>query len=110
MSGLFQLAPQKRFNQIYTLITKKTGVYEQTVVQKSRAVHTFFAEGRLCAVLIDSRWIGVPLAWFKSLANATDAQRNNWRFVAKGAGMHWQDLDEDIPVEAMLLYSPENDK
>ncbi|TAF73181.1 MAG: DUF2442 domain-containing protein [Bacteroidetes bacterium] len=86
------------------------GLYEQAVVQKSRAVHVFFAEGRLCAVLTDGRLIGVPLAWFKTLANATDAQRNNWQFIAKGEGMHWQELDEDISVESMLLYSPENDQ
>lgn len=84
-------------------------LYEQTVAQKSRAVHVFFAEGRLCAVLTDGRLIGVPVAWFKTLANATEAQRNNWQFVAKGEGMHWQELDEDISVEGMLLYSPEND-
>lgn len=60
----------------------------------------FFTDGRL---------IGVPLAWFKTLANATNAQRNNWQFIAKGEGMHWQELDEDISVEGMLLYSSEND-
>lgn len=85
-------------------------IYEQVVVQKSKSGSFFFAEGRLCAVLTDGRLIGVPLAWFKTLANATDAQRNNWQFIAKGEGVHWQELDEDISVEGMLLYSPENDK
>lgn len=85
-------------------------IYEQTVEQKSRAVHVFFAEGRLCAVLTDGRLIGVPVAWFKSLANATENQRNNWQFIAKGIGIHWPDIDKDISVESMLLYSPENNE
>ena len=69
----------------------------------------FFAEDRLCAVLTDGRLIGVPLSWFKTLTNATEAQLNNWQFIAKGDGMHWPDLDEDISVESMLLYSAENE-
>jgi hypothetical protein len=88
---------------------KMGAIYEQTVAQKSRAVHIFFSEGRLCAILSDGRLIGTPISWYKRLANATEAQRNNWIFIGNGEGMHWQDIDEDISVEGMLLYSPEND-
>jgi len=54
--------------------------------------------------LSDGREIIVPLEWFPSLRKATDKQRNNWRLVGKGVGVHWDDLDEDISVEGLLRY------
>ena len=53
--------------------------------------------------LIDGRTIVVPLAWFPRLLHASATERNNWRFIAKGEGIHWSDLDEDISVEGLLL-------
>ena len=56
----------------------------------------------LIADLADGRTITVPLAWFPRLAHGTPAERNNWRLVAGGEGIHWPDLDEDISVESLL--------
>jgi len=52
--------------------------------------------------LSDGRTISVPLAWFPRLVHATQEERNNWRLIGKGEGIHWEDLDEDISVEGLL--------
>ena len=52
--------------------------------------------------LSDGRTISVPLAWFPRLVHATQAERNNWRLIGKGEGVHWEDIDEDISVEGLL--------
>ena len=53
--------------------------------------------------LSDGRTISVPLAWFPRLMHGTRKERNNWRLIRKGYGIHWNDLDEDISVENLLL-------
>ncbi len=59
-------------------------------------------EDALIADLADGRTITVPLAWFPRLGHGTPAERNNWRLIAGGEGIHWPDLDEDISVESLL--------
>jgi hypothetical protein len=61
-----------------------------------------FDADRMYVQLSDGREIAVPLEWFPSLRNATDKQRNSWRLIGKGVGIHWNDLDEDISVEGLL--------
>jgi len=55
------------------------------------------------ADLSDGRTIFVPTAWFPRLAHGTSKERGNWRLIGKGFGIHWEDLDEDISVENLLL-------
>lgn len=52
--------------------------------------------------LADGRSIVVPLPWYPRLAAATVAERNNWRHIGLGEGIHWPDLDEDISVDNLL--------
>ena len=52
--------------------------------------------------LADGRTITVPLLWFPRLAHGNPAERNNWRLIGGGVGIHWPDLDEDIQVESLL--------
>jgi len=56
----------------------------------------------LTADLSDGRTISVPLAWFPRLLHGTAAERKKWRFIGKGRGIHWDDLDEDISVGGLL--------
>ena len=56
--------------------------------------------------LSDGRSISVPLAWFPRLVDATAEERNDWRFVGKGQGIHWEALDEDVSVEGLLAGRP----
>lgn len=52
--------------------------------------------------LSDGREISVPLEWFPRLRDASEKQRKDWRLIGKGVGIHWEQLDEDISVEALL--------
>jgi hypothetical protein len=52
--------------------------------------------------LADGRTITVPLAWFPRLANGTPVEREDFRFIGNGSGIHWPQLDEDISVESLL--------
>ncbi|MEO8883869.1 MAG: DUF2442 domain-containing protein [Devosia sp.] len=56
----------------------------------------------LRVVLEDGRELSVPLAWFPRLRDADPAQRSNWRFIGRGEGIHWPDVDEDISVLGLL--------
>lgn len=60
-------------------------------------------DDRLVVELMDGRLIGVPLAWYPRLANATPEQRNHWEIAGAGYGIHWPDIDEDLSTEGLLL-------
>ena len=60
----------------------------------------------LVVELSDGRTISVPLAWYPRLEHGTKRERSNWRLIARGVGIHWPDLDEDISVENLLVGSP----
>ena len=66
------------------------------------ASKVWFTNDMLYVLLQDGREIGVPLLWFPRLRKANKEQLNNWRFIGKGVGIHWEDLDEDISVSALL--------
>lgn len=52
--------------------------------------------------LLDGRTITAPLAWFPRLLHGTATEKNNWRPVGRGQGIHWPDLDEDVSIEGLL--------
>jgi hypothetical protein len=56
--------------------------------------------------LSDGRTVSVPLAWFPRLLHGTPEERNRWRLIGDGEGIHWPDLDEDISVENLILGKP----
>ena len=56
--------------------------------------------------LADGRTVMVPIAWFPRLLHGTPRERKRYRFVARGEGVHWPDLDEDISVEGVLAGRP----
>ena len=56
--------------------------------------------------LNDGRTITAPIAWFPRLAQGTLKERNHWRLIGAGRGIHWPDLDEDISVENLLAGNP----
>lgn len=63
-------------------------------------------EDTLSVSLSDGRTIAVPLAWFPRLVHASQKERNNWRLIARGHGIHWEDIDEDVSVEGLLAGRP----
>ena len=59
-----------------------------------------FDEDSMWVTLDDGRVLGVPLAWFPRLMEASPAEREA---VEIGAfGLHWEALDEDVSVEGLL--------
>ena len=67
----------------------------------AQAVHV--SADTLTVDLADGRSIAVPLAWYPRLASGTVAERSHWRFVGRGEGIHWPDLDEDVSVDNLLM-------
>jgi len=63
-------------------------------------------EDTLNVDLSDGRTISVPLSWFPRLVYASREQRNNWRLIGRGHGIHWDDIDEDINVEGLIAGRP----
>jgi hypothetical protein len=68
----------------------------------ARALQISMSDDYLAIQLEDGRRIEVPLAWFPRLAQASPEQRNNWRLLGHGVGIHWPDVDEDISVANLL--------
>lgn len=61
------------------------------------------SENDINVYLNDGRKLSVPIAWFPRLLNSTTKERNNWRLIAGGEGIHWPNLDEDISVENLIM-------
>jgi hypothetical protein len=73
-----------------------------TEIRLADAVGVHVTDEVLTVDLSDGRSVSVPTAWFPRLANATSSERDNWRFIGTGQGLHWPDLDEDLSVEGIL--------
>lgn len=71
-----------------------------------RLLNIRVTEDEIIARLVDGRTISVPLAWSWRLSEATPEQRQNFKIIGDGHGIHWPDIDEDISVEGMLCGSP----
>jgi len=69
------------------------------------AVEVSCTDDALKVVLADGREVSVPLTWFPRLLSATSEQRNDWRLIGEGIGIHWESVDEDISVESLLALS-----
>jgi hypothetical protein len=69
------------------------------------AVEVRFDTDALRITLADGRELSAPIAWFPRLRDASSAERENWRFIGRGQGIHWPDLDEDISVAGLMRLS-----
>jgi hypothetical protein len=75
-------------------------------IRALEAQHVVVTEDTLVVELADGRTISAPIAWYPRLLHGSPEERNNWRLIGKGEGIHWPDLDEDISVENILLGKP----
>jgi hypothetical protein len=64
------------------------------------------AAAALSVELTDGRTISAPIAWYPGLSHGTPEEREHWRLIGDGRGIHWPDLDEDISVENLLVGQP----
>jgi len=70
-----------------------------------RAKAASFDEGSFWVQLADGRTLGVPLAWFPRLLNASSHQLLAYRISPRG--FHWDAFDEDISIEGLLRGIPD---
>jgi len=74
-----------------------------SIISKSKnAVDIVFSENKMIVYLEDGRELAVPLEWFPRLRKATSEQLKKWRFIGKGEGVHWEEIDEDISIKNLL--------
>ena len=71
-------------------------------ISETMASDVWFDPAMMHIRLLDGREISVPLEWFPKLRDATSEQRKTWRLIGRGVGIHWEELDEDISVAALL--------
>ncbi len=76
-----------------TLVVRRTTALARKVRFDPEMMHVLLADGRE---------VSVPLEWFPKLRNANEKQRENWRLIGGGVGIHWEDLDEDLSVAGLL--------
>jgi hypothetical protein len=75
-------------------------------VREALATHVELSEDTLSVELADGRTIAAPLAWYPRLVHATLEERNSWRLIGGGRGIHWPAIDEDISVANLLAGQP----
>ena len=73
------------------------------LTKKPLALKLHFDEHSMWVELADGRNLGIPLAYFPRLLNATREQREQYIISGGGTGLHWEELNEDILVENLFL-------
>jgi hypothetical protein len=76
------------------------------VATEARIQNVEVTDDTITARLLDGRVISVPLAWSWRLSEAMPEQRQRYRIIGHGLGVHWPDVDEDISAEGMLHGIP----
>ncbi|HSW93213.1 MAG TPA: DUF2442 domain-containing protein [Gammaproteobacteria bacterium] len=66
------------------------------------AIDVSFTKDALHFILADGREILAPLEWFPRLRDANESERNHWRLIGNGIGVHWPEIDEDIAVRTLM--------
>jgi hypothetical protein len=72
-------------------------------LQAAKALEVSVTDDTLTVDLTDGRTLSVPLTWYPRLWHSTPEERQHWRLIGDGVGIHWPDLDEDISIEGLLL-------
>jgi hypothetical protein len=72
-------------------------------IQTVSAQRVTVTEDSLAVDLSDGRTVSVPLIWYPRLVNGSPRERNNWRLIGAGEGIHWPDLDEDLSVDSIIF-------
>ena len=75
-------------------------------IQETKVQHVDVSDESLSVDLADGRTVSVPVAWYPRILHGTIKERNNWRLIGAGEGIHWPDLDEDVSLENLLAGKP----
>ena len=74
--------------------------------QHLRVTSVVVTDDHVTAELSDGRTISVPLSWYPRLCHGTAEERQEWRLIGNGRGIHWTQLDEDVSVENLVFGKP----
>ncbi len=74
-----------------------------TLISEPIAKEVRFDSDNMWVELADGRKLGVPLAYFPRLLNATLKQLKSCVISGGGTGLHWEELDEDICVRSLMM-------
>ncbi|MCA9075679.1 MAG: DUF2442 domain-containing protein [Planctomycetaceae bacterium] len=77
--------------------------------QTPTAANVQVSDDSLTVELSDGRTISVPIGWYPRLSHGSADERDHWRLIANGSGIHWPDLDEDISIENLLTGRPSDE-
>jgi hypothetical protein len=69
---------------------------------QAKAVQVSVTSETLKVELADGRTISVPTSWYPRLLHSSAQEREHWRLIGGGEGIHWPELDEDVSVENLL--------
>ncbi len=75
------------------------------VEKKIKAIAIDFTDDYLIVQLDDARIVQVPLIWYPRLYNAKKEQLKNYKWLGKGIGIEWPELDEHLSVHGFLSGS-----
>ena len=78
-------------------------IISQTEIAIPNAQHVSISDEALTVELEDGRTLSAPIGWYPRLAHAKPEERNSWRLIGQGSGIYWDDIDEDISIEGLLL-------
>jgi len=84
-------------------------LFATPVLTPVKIIHVAISDDTLSIDLEDGRSVAVPIGWYPRLAFGTPAERANFQISGAGYGIHWQDLDEDIGIEGILLGKKSNE-
>ena len=74
--------------------------------QNVRALTLAVTADVLTVELADGRTISAPLSWYPRLCHGTAEEREDWRLIGGGRGIHWPLLDEDISIDNLVYGKP----
>jgi hypothetical protein len=62
-----------------------------------------FDDRYLSVELEDGRIISTPLDWYPELKKATIKQIQDYKFINRGTGIEWAELDYHLSIESMII-------
>jgi len=74
-----------------------------TDLGSAQAQHVTVTNDSLTVDLVDGRTVSVPIAWYPRLAHASTPERDNWRLIGRGEGIHWPISTRTSALRAFLL-------
>lgn len=68
----------------------------------ANAVDLTISDATFTVSLDEGSVLSTPISWYPRVLHGTGQERNNYRFIGNGSGIHWPDLDEDISVQSLI--------